>query len=144
VLALQTLRQRAEVRAVGRPRLIESIVLLEKRFGEPYGAQGAVAQAFAGAWDAAGDRQHALRWLQRAASAEDGGASLKALETLCNLQAREAWDAARKSLQATSGNAAARDAALDAAVKQAESALDRLETLNRLELGQQAAVPAAS
>jgi triacylglycerol esterase/lipase EstA (alpha/beta hydrolase family) len=133
VLALQTLRQRAEVRAVGRPRLIESIVLLEKRFGEPYGAQGAVAQAFAGAWDAAGDRQHALRWLQRAASAEDGGASLKALETLCNLQAREAWDAARKSLQATSGNAAARDAALDAAVKQAESALDRLETLNRLE-----------
>ncbi len=55
-----------------------------------WGGEGAVAEAFGYAWNAAGDRGTAIGWYQRAVAAPDGTASFKAMEQLGNLRVREA------------------------------------------------------
>jgi tetratricopeptide (TPR) repeat protein len=51
---------------------------------------GEVAEAFAGAWRAAGEMDKAMEWYERALTASDGTASLKASEQLANLRVRVA------------------------------------------------------
>jgi hypothetical protein len=46
------------------------------------------------AWEAAEQRDHAIRWLGAALKANDASATLRARETLDNLRARRAWDEA--------------------------------------------------
>ena len=52
---------------------------------------GRVAEAFGHAWAAAGDRDEAIASFGKAIAANDGGATLKANEQLCNLLVRRAW-----------------------------------------------------
>ena len=80
---------------------------LQGRYAAAWGAMGAVAEAFAVAWDAAGDPGAAIDWYARAVRANDGSASLKAQEQLGNLRVRCAWT----RLQAAPADAAAREAA---------------------------------
>ena len=61
---------------------------LEAAYGERWGNQGAVAEAFGAAYGEVGDFKNGVRWYSRAVSAEDGCASLKAAEQLANLRAR--------------------------------------------------------
>lgn len=90
-LALETLAVGS--RFQGRPREVQQSKIrhLESRFQARWGNVGEVAEAFAVAWDAAGDRAAAIAWYERAVAANDGTASLKATEQLGNLSVRQAW-----------------------------------------------------
>ncbi|MBL8289711.1 MAG: CHAT domain-containing protein [Rubrivivax sp.] len=78
-----------------------------------WGAIGAVAEAFAFAWEAAGERDRAIAWYERAIAAEDASASMKAAQSLNNLRARRAELRARAGAhddeRAAAEVAAARD-----------------------------------
>ena len=50
-----------------------------------------MAESFAVAWEATGDRDEAIGWYERALRANDGSASLKAQEQFGNLRVRRAW-----------------------------------------------------
>ena len=53
---------------------------LEARFGVKWGDTGSVAESFGTAWQAIGDAARAVAWYERAVAANDGSASLKAVE----------------------------------------------------------------
>jgi tetratricopeptide (TPR) repeat protein len=57
-------------------------------YGPHWGAQGRVAESFGAAYAEIGEMDDAIRWYERAASAEDGAVSLRAHEQLGNLRAR--------------------------------------------------------
>jgi hypothetical protein len=61
---------------------------LEDRFGDYWGDSGKVAEAFAVAWNDAGDRGKAIDWYHKALAANDGSASIRAAEQLGNLLVR--------------------------------------------------------
>jgi hypothetical protein len=61
---------------------------LQARHGADWGAIGAVAEAFGLAYAECGDLDAAIDWYRRAVAANDGSASLKAAEQLCNQLAR--------------------------------------------------------
>jgi hypothetical protein len=91
---------------------------LEQRFGEKWGDNGDVAELFGEAFLEAGAVEIGLRWYDRAVSAPDGTASMRAAEQLSNVQARLAWenvekahthrDAMKKQLESLSAPAAGR------------------------------------
>lgn len=90
-LALETLAVQSTYMGRGAKEQQGKLHQLEQRFGALWGSVGAVAEAFGIAWDAAGDRQAAIAWLDKAVQANDASASIKALQTLQNLRARQAW-----------------------------------------------------
>jgi len=104
-------------------RLLEH---LERRYAEQYGPLGRVAQAFADAYKFAGQSAEALRWYARAARAEDGQASLCAMEQWANLQVRVAWNGIRNVDEPTQ---AAVEAALQA-ISEAKSCLETLVSIH--------------
>jgi tetratricopeptide (TPR) repeat protein len=67
-----------------RPKLSQ----LETRYGDRWGRAGAIAQRFGEAYSEINQIDDAIRWYSRAIAAEDGGASLRAVEQLGNLRAR--------------------------------------------------------
>jgi hypothetical protein len=111
-----------------RERLRARLRTLQTRFGELWGAHGAVAEAFGHAWKEAGDRDEAMRWYERAMRAEDGTATLRAPEQLANLRVRAAW----RAVERVRGEEEARAAALQARAE-ILTALERLETLVTME-----------
>lgn len=70
---------------------------LEGRFRGTWGASGAIAERFARAWVAVGDRAAAIDWYEKARTAEDGTASMRVVEQLGNLRAREAFSRADRA-----------------------------------------------
>jgi hypothetical protein len=120
---------------------------LEAKFADLWGRFGGVAEAFGMAWQAAGDSQAAMSWLERAVNANDGGASLKAAEQLANVRVREAWSAltearkrpeeARPATARAKRKARRKSAAkLEAADKAPRSSIDtaRAKIVNAIEL----------
>jgi tetratricopeptide (TPR) repeat protein len=87
---------------------------LQDRYAEQWGGMGAVAEALAVAWDAAGDTDQAIAWYGHALQANDASASMKAHEQYGNLRARKAWDAAQGAEKGSATLDAARQAITEA------------------------------
>lgn len=98
-LALETLAVQSHTQGAAAETQRLHIRHLETRFSEAWGGMGAVAEAFGVAWAAANDIDQALPWLQRAVSANDGSAGVKAGEQLANLTVRRAWERLRVARQ---------------------------------------------
>lgn len=77
----------------------EKLVVLEGRYGARWGKLGEIAEGFAVAWNELGNRATALKYYKTAVEAEDGSASIKASEQLCNVRARLAWDVVFDAVQ---------------------------------------------
>ncbi|MCB1954358.1 MAG: CHAT domain-containing protein [Rhodocyclaceae bacterium] len=93
VLALGTLAVQSRFQGADGKRQAARLRYLQSRFEGGLGRQGDVAEAFAEAWDAAGERDQAIGWYRRALTAIDGRASMRASEQLGNLLVRQAWKA---------------------------------------------------
>jgi CHAT domain-containing protein len=153
-LALETLA--VQSRFANAPSNEQQLKLrhLEARFAALWGSSGEIAEAFGKAWLEAADTGMALSWLERAVAANDGTASIKAIEQLANVRVRSAWDSVSTALSADeerrdSGKSTRRrngrktgksadaangaGAAIDAARKQIESALRLLAQLVAVE-----------
>jgi hypothetical protein len=92
VLALENIATTCKS-GMPRPNLAQQrtkIRYLQSVFAARWGGKGEVAEAFATAWTHAEDRRSAIEWYEKAVAAEDGGASMKAMEQLLNLRVRVA------------------------------------------------------
>jgi CHAT domain/Lecithin:cholesterol acyltransferase len=96
VLALESLYVKSKFQKAAPDSQQTKIRYLEAKFGKQWGDIGEVAEGFARAWDEAGDRVAAIKWYTRALAANDGTASLKIVEQLGNLRARNGWAMADK------------------------------------------------
>ena len=102
-LALESLATReryysaktADATAAHRTETQRQVRGLQDRYAAQWAGMGAVAEAFAVAWDAAGDPDQAINWYDKALKANDASASLKAHEQFSNLRVRQAWAAAK-------------------------------------------------
>lgn len=91
MLALERIAVESEYQ--GRPSDLQAERLghLETTFGH-YLDRGDVAAAFGNAWSKSGRFAKAIDWYERARLAQDGTASLVAIEQLANLRIRQAWN----------------------------------------------------
>ena len=105
-----------------RKQTQERLRRLEIDYGAMWAGMGAVAESFAVAWDAAGDRDQAIGWYERALGANDSSASLKTQEQLGNLRVRRAWSR-------ISAIAAPATEAIDEVRDEITKAVHELETL---------------
>jgi tetratricopeptide (TPR) repeat protein len=137
-LALETLAVRSQYQGADGQTQRSRIRLLESRFESAWGGMGAVAEAFAVAWNAAGDREQAVRWYERALKGEDGSASLKASEQLGNLRVRLAWE------RVLAAEGAARKQAIDDALETLGQALAVLASLAGMQKSQERLMLVAS
>jgi hypothetical protein len=96
-LALRTLAIESEFQKAASEGQRAKITYLEARFEKLWGGIGHVAEAFGKAWAAVQKREKAIEWYRRATAANDGTASLKALEQLGNFMARDAWEKVGKA-----------------------------------------------
>ncbi len=121
---------------------LERLQQLEHRFAHTWGGMGAVAEAFAVAYQDSGDKAAAMRWYERALGCADSSASLKVHEQLANMRVRVALSQAQ-ALHAQAGHGPARGAAQATktalavqAVQEGRAkiheALDELNALSRL------------
>ena len=159
MLALESLAVKSKFQSAPAVEQRARIRHLEDKFGPRWGDIGEVAEGFGRAWDEAGDRPAAIKWYTRGLTANDGTASLKLLEQLGNLRARQAWEAAEHAERGFAPHAARpargkasrkpknakaatahrdkaveeRDAAFDAARAEIVAALDMLERLAKLQ-----------
>ena len=62
-----------------------------------WGGIGAVAELFGAAYVAGRDIASAIRWYERAVAADDGTASMNAVEQLANVRVRLAWETVEKA-----------------------------------------------
>lgn len=74
---------------------------LEARFAPRWSGVGWVAEAFGRAWEAARDPAAAVAWYAKALAANDGGASMRAIEQFSNLRARLAFERAKAQFDGT-------------------------------------------
>ena len=89
VLALDTLAVRSKFQHAPKDTQQTKLQHLEARFAQ-WLDRGDVAEAFGYAWIETGSRPEGIKWLRRAIAANDGQASIRAVEQLANLQTREA------------------------------------------------------
>jgi tetratricopeptide (TPR) repeat protein len=75
---------------------------------------GAVAEAFAVAWDATGDIEQAIGWYGKALRSNDASASMQAHEKYGNLRVRRAWHGAKDAKKGSPALDAARKAITEA------------------------------
>ncbi len=106
--------------------LRDGIGQLEQKFGGLWGHIGYVADGFGTARAEIGDLQKAVEWYDRAVSAADGTASLRAAEQAANLRARIAW-------QQVSHLAGAADPSPDVLVQLRKAAADIEAAIRPLE-----------
>jgi hypothetical protein len=123
-LALETLAANSPRGEPDGKRYRKSLEYLRGRFEGRWGDLGSVAEAFARAW-AQCDEAQAITWYERAAAANDGTASLRAVEQLGNLRVRQAWGVAERARGQPSGQREA----IDEARKQMMAALDLLRSV---------------
>jgi tetratricopeptide (TPR) repeat protein len=102
-LALESLAVRArydsaktpEAAARQRKESQRQVRGLQDRYAGQWGGMGAVAEAFAVAWDATGDIEQAIGWYGKALRSNDASASMQAHEKYGNLRVRRAWHGAK-------------------------------------------------
>jgi hypothetical protein len=87
-LALETLAIRSRFSNVKAEAQRDKLHFLESKFGPPWGAMGAVAEAFGLAYAQAKDSAKAIDWYRVAVNAADGSASFRAAEQLGSELAR--------------------------------------------------------
>jgi tetratricopeptide (TPR) repeat protein len=121
ILALDTIAVETEFQARDPARQADRLRYLETAFGAS-GERGDVAEAFGTAWSKVGGFDEAAAWYKRARAAEDGSASLKAIEQLANALVRAAWN---RIAAHTSGSESAY-AAARAGIAEAMRLLDTL------------------
>ena len=108
VLALETIAVRCKYQHRPKEGQQKDIQRLQDRSASAWGHMGRVAEAFGMAWLESGNRTAALEWFTSALQANDGGASVRAIEQRANLQVRAGWEAVNrasarcKELEATS------------------------------------------
>ena len=136
-LALETLAVRARYMGGDKAEQVRSLETLAQRFEAGWGDIGAVAEAWALAWQNLGERPTAIRWYERAVAATDASASMKAEEQLLNLRAREAWaqvQAAEGATGTQDGDAVAQRGVLMGAVTALQDLAQRRPSTERLNL----------
>jgi hypothetical protein len=91
LLALEQVAVQSEYQ--GKPADVQAARLryLEAMFGQ-YLDRGDVAEAFGNAWSKSGRFAESIAWYERARRAQDGRASLVAVEQLANARIRQAWN----------------------------------------------------
>lgn len=119
-LALETLAVESGTQGAADALQQEKIRHLQARFEGVWGGMGAVAEAFAVACAAAHDMDNAIRWYQRAVSANDGSASVRCNEQLANLMVRQAWGRVERAGR-QQGTSSAKDAKAAAVFAQARA-----------------------
>lgn len=129
-LALETLAVRARFMGGDKAELTMTLHTLAQRFEARWGDIGAVAEAWALAWQNLGERPTAITWYERAVSAADASASMKAEEQLLNLRAREAW----AQVQTAAGDSVAQRGVLLTAVTALQDLAQRRPSAERLNL----------
>jgi tetratricopeptide (TPR) repeat protein len=95
----QTAAPGAEAQKAATQEQRTKIRHLEARFAPRWRDIGEVAEGFARAWDAAGDRAAAMKWYAQALGANDGTASLRVVEQLGDLRVRQAWTTADDAIR---------------------------------------------
>ena len=101
LLALESLAVKSKFQKALAPEQQAKIRHLEATYAPRWGGIGEIAEGFGGAWDEAGDRAEAIKWYTRALGANDGTASLKVVEQLGNLRARQGFEMAAKAAQSS-------------------------------------------
>lgn len=99
VIALDTLAVRSEFQNANPEEQADRLTYLETEQAlEPLRANnGEVAEAFGNAWAKSGNFDKAIQWFERARVAQDGSASLAAVEQLANAKVRRAWQQVEQS-----------------------------------------------
>jgi pimeloyl-ACP methyl ester carboxylesterase/tetratricopeptide (TPR) repeat protein len=92
-LALETVAINARYKDEGSYDCYNKVTYLEDRFTEAWGHVGMVAEAFGLAWSEAREPFKAIEWNRRAVTANDGSATIQALEQLANVLVLAAWEA---------------------------------------------------
>ncbi|CAD5373490.1 CHAT domain-containing protein [Rubrivivax sp. A210] len=130
-LALEEIAVR--LRHMGAPASEQRPLLeaLEQNLAGRWGGVGAVAEAFAVAWEAAGKRDKAITWYEAALAAGDASASIKVYEQLGNLRVRDAAAAGRRARPQSKAWAAALQAIAEAGAD-LQTLADTLPTVERL------------
>jgi tetratricopeptide (TPR) repeat protein len=100
LLALESLAVKSKFQKALAPEQQAKIRHLETTYATRWGGIGEIAEGFGRAWDEAGDRDEAIKWYTRALGANDGTASLKVVEQLGNLRARQGFEMTAKAAQA--------------------------------------------
>lgn len=142
ILALDTLKVRSQFQRATPDGQRARIRHLESRFKAIWGGVGAVAEAFAAAWDAAGERSYAISWYEKALAASDGSASFRASEQLANLRVKLAWNqvdqvcSARRQLEALNANTKASMVAQGTALAETKDVRDKVINSANETLGQ--------
>jgi tetratricopeptide (TPR) repeat protein len=130
IVALDTIAVETEFQQKNLERQDERITYLETAFAR-YAKRGDVAQAFGNAWAKLARFEQAVVWYDRARTAEDGTATLLAIEQLANARVRAAWNriAADDKRPAEAIDAARKD--IDEAVRLLDTLLAIGPTLER-------------
>jgi tetratricopeptide (TPR) repeat protein len=124
ILALEQIAVESEYQ--GKPVDVQAgrLRYLEATFGQ-YRDRGDVAEAFGNAWSKSGRFAEAIDWYERARQAQDGTASLAAIEQLANVRIRQAWNRIKDESARSSE-------AIDQARKDIHDAITLLDTLRAL------------
>ncbi len=91
-LALERIVVETKYQGADRAERLLDLRELEKQFTTGWGANGSVAELFGEAFTEVGAIESGMHWYERAVSAPDGRASMKAAEQLANVRGRFAWE----------------------------------------------------
>jgi hypothetical protein len=133
VLALETVTINARYQSEQRDDCWIKVSYLENNFGATWPGSGRVAEAFGLAWVEAGELGRAIAWHRKAVAANDGSASIRALEQLGNTLVLAAWEAVSKAQASKQGRQAALDAAMAGAHDDLTEAILMLAGLNTIQ-----------
>jgi tetratricopeptide (TPR) repeat protein len=124
LLALEQIAVQSEYQGTPADVQASRLRYLEATFGQ-YLDRGDVAEGFGKAWSKSGHFAESIAWYERARQAQDGRASLVAVEQLANAKIRQAWNNIKDD---PAPSAAAIGQARDA-IKEASDLLDTLLAL---------------
>ncbi len=122
IVALEQIATKSEYRSEKSDAQAARLHYLEDTFARHWESRGDVAEAFGKAWSKTDRFAEAIDWYERARQAQDGTASLAAIEQLANLRVRKAWNGI-KNKDARSPEA------IDQAREQIRDAMKLLDTL---------------